>query len=174
MSANILLGVVTAAQGLKGEVRVKTFTEKPERLADYGTLHTPEGRTLEIVSLRLARAGGAVVCFKGIDDRQAAEQLLNANLLVARSALPATREEEFYHADLIGLHAQDGEGRVLGTVRAVHNFGAGDVIELERLEGGTLLLPFTREFVPTIDFPNRRVIVSEPEDIEASKQHGVE
>jgi 16S rRNA processing protein RimM len=174
MPADILLGVVTAAQGLKGEVRVKTFTQAPERLGDYGRLRTPEGRTLEIASLRVSKADGAVVRFKGIEDRDAAERLVNIKLLVERAALPAAAAEEFYHADLIGLRAQDREGRVIGEVRAIHNFGAGDVIELERLGGGTLLLPFNREFVPKIDVANKCITITEPEDPEALDQRGVE
>jgi 16S rRNA processing protein RimM len=174
MPADILLGVVTAVQGLKGEVRVKTFTEAPERLADYGVLHTPEGRKLEIAALRVSKADGAVIRFKGIEDRDSAQRLVNAKLLVERGALPAAQADEFYHADLIGLRAQDGEGRLIGTVRAIHNFGAGDVIELERLGGGTLLLPFTRDFVPAVDVANGCITVTEPEDSEAREQRGIE
>lgn len=174
MSADVLLAVVTAAQGLKGEVRVKTFTETPERLAGYGVLHTAEGRKLEIAALRVSKGDGAVIRFRGIEDRDSAELLVNAKLLIERDALPATASDEFYHADLIGLRAQDGEGRVIGEIRAIHNFGAGDVIELERIGGGTLLLPFNRDFVPSIDFANRCITVSEPEDVEARKQRGIE
>ena len=174
MAADVLLGVVSGVQGLKGEVRVKTFTEAPDRLADYGTLHTPEGRHLEIAGLRTSKDDGAIVRFKGIDDRDAAERLVNAKLLVARAALPATTADEFYHADLVGLRAQDAEGRVLGEIRAVHNFGAGDVIEIERLGGGTLLLPFTGDFVPAIDMANGCVTVAEPDDTEALEQRGIE
>ena len=174
MPADILLGVVTAAQGLRGEVRVKTFTESPEMLARYGYLRTTDGRTLEVAALRTGKSDGAVVRFKGVEDREAAEQLVNAKLLVERSMLPATAPEEYYHADLIGLRAQDSEGRVIGEVRAIHNFGAGDVLELERLGGGTLLLPFTRDFVPKVDLANEFVTVSEPDDVEAREQRGVE
>jgi 16S rRNA processing protein RimM len=173
MPEDILLGVVTGVQGLKGEVRVKTFTQSPDRLAGYGVLHTPEGRSLEIISLRVIK-GAAVVRFKGVEDRNAAEGLVNVRLLVGRAALPATDGEEFYHADLIGMRAQDNEGRVIGEIRAIHNFGAGDVVELERLGGGTLLLPFTKEFVPKIDLANKSITIAEPEDPEALDQRGVE
>jgi 16S rRNA processing protein RimM len=174
MPADVLLAVVTAAQGLKGDVRVKTFTEVPERLASYGVLHTPEGRRLEIAALRISKANSAVIHFKGIENRESAEQLVNARLLVERDALPATALDEFYHADLIGLRARDGDGRLIGEIRAIHNFGAGDVIELERRDGGTLLLPFTRDFVPRIDVVNGCITVSEPEDLEAQEQRGIE
>jgi len=174
VSAVVLLGVVTGVQGLRGHVRVKTFTESPERLADYGVLRTSQGQKLEIVALRVSKADSAVIHFKGIDDRDSAERLLNAKLLVERSALPATEANEFYHADMIGLRAQDAEGRLVGTVRAIHNFGAGDVLELERLDGGTLLLPFNGDFVPGVDIANGCITVTEPEDVEAREQRGVE
>ncbi len=174
MTGDVLLGVVVGAQGLGGDVRVKTFTQTPERLAAYGPLHTPEGRKLDIASARRVKADTAVVRFRGIDDRAAAEALVNANLLVARTALPAAAHDEFYHADLIGLRALDGERRVIGEIIAIHNFGAGDVIELERGEGGTLLLPFSKDFVPQINLIDGYVVVAEPADSAAEEQRGVE
>lgn len=174
MTGDILLGVVVGAQGLAGEVRVKTFTETPERLSAYGALHTPEGQTLQIASTRAGKGNILVVRFTGIDDRGTAEALAGAKLLVPRSALPATAQEEFYHADLIGLRAQDSEGRVIGEIRAIHNHGAGDVIEIERGDGGTLLLPFSKEFVPQVDLAGGCIVISEPEDEEAEERHGVE
>src|SRR5579862_8870197 len=114
-SSDVLLGVVTGVQGLKGEVRVKTFTGAPEQLGHYGVLHTPEGRKLEIAGLRVSKGDGVIIRFKGIEDRDAAERLVTAKLLVARAALPPTASDEFYHADLIGLRAQDSEGRFVGN-----------------------------------------------------------
>ena len=174
MTGDILLGVVVGAQGLGGEVRVKSFAETPERLADYGPLRTAEGRVLEISAIKMLKADTIVVRFKGINDRSAAEALASARLFVSRSVLPATEPDEFYHADLIGLRAQDHEGRVLGEVHAIHNYGAGDVIEIQRGDKSTLLLPFSKEFVPQIDLANGIVTVSEPIDIEAEEERGVE
>ncbi|HEY3779127.1 MAG TPA: ribosome maturation factor RimM [Rhizomicrobium sp.] len=174
MTGDVLLGVVIGAQGLKGEVRVKTFTETPERIASYGPLRTVDGHVLEIAASRAAKTDTAVVRFKGIDDRTAAEALADARLFVPRSALSPAGEDEFYHSDLIGLRVQDSEGRMIGDIRAIHNFGAGDVIEIQRGEGGTLLLPFTKDFVPHINLAGRYVIVTEPEDTEAEEQRGVE
>lgn len=173
-AGDIVLGVVIGAQGLRGEVKVKTLTETPERLSVYGPLRTEDGRTLEIAAVRVVKAGLAIVQFKGIDDRSTAESLASAKLLVGRAALPATEKDEFYQADLVGLRALDAEGRVIGAVSAIHNFGAGDVIELSRTEGGTLLLPFTRETVPTIDLAEKFVVVAEPKDLQAEEQRGVE
>ncbi len=174
MAGDILLGVVIGAQGLGGEVKVKTFTVEPERLAAYGPLGTTEGRTLQVAHVRTLKPDTALVRFEGVDDRSAAEALKNVELFVARDALPDPAAEEFYHADLIGLRAQDAEGRQIGVIRAIHNYGAGDVLELARDGGGTLLLPFSREFVPTIDIADGFVTVAEPEDSEALDKRGVE
>jgi 16S rRNA processing protein RimM len=174
MMDDILLGVVIGAQGLSGEVRVKTFTEIPERLAAYGPLRTPEGRVLEIATARIIKADVIAVRFKGVDNRSAAEALSRTKLVISRGSLPATDQDEFYHADLIGLRAQDNEGRVLGEIRAIHNFGAGDVIEIKRDDKSTLLMPFTKEFVPQIDLANGYVMVSEPVDMDAEEKRGIE
>jgi 16S rRNA processing protein RimM len=174
MTGDIFLGVVLGAHGLGGEVRVKTFTESPERLSAYGPLHTPERRVLEIAMARAAKSDVAIVRFKGIDSRSAAEALANVKLLVGREALPAIEPDEFYHADMIGLRAQDREGRVIGEIRAIHNHGAGDVIEILRGDGSALLLPFAKEFVPQINLADKSVVVTEPEDVEAEEERGVE
>ena len=154
------------AQGLKGEVKVKIFTATPDALPRYGALHAKDGRTFTITAFRPAKPGEAVISFSGINDRNAAEALKGTELFVDRDALPVTAEEEFYHADLIGLDAHDSEGRVLGKVAAIHNFGAGDVIEILRPDGDNVLLAFTRETVPTIDISGGRILVAVPEDDE--------
>jgi 16S rRNA processing protein RimM len=170
---DVLLGVVIGAQGLKGEVRVKTFTESPSKLAAYGPLHTKDGRALAIVS---AKAGKdrTLVTFKDVNDRNSAEALKGTELFVKRSALPETDAEEFYHADLVGLRAEDTEGRAMGTVKALHNFGAGNVIELVRGDGDEVFLPFTREVAQEIDIANGRIVIAAPEEVEAGKEGSVE
>jgi len=174
MADDVLLGVVIGAQGLKGEVKVKTFTETPEKLGSYGPLHTRDGRRFSVANGREAK-GFAIVQFEGIATRSAAESLRGVELYVARSALPKTNEQEFYHADLIGLRAEDTVGRVIGRVIAIHNFGAGDVIEIERDDGqGTVLMPFTREIVPAIDLEDRRIVIAAPEEVEAETKGSVE
>ena len=174
MARDILLGVVIGAQGLRGEVRVKTFTETPERLSAYGPLHTPDGRAFAVVKVRALKPDVAVVQFDGVDDRTAAESLKGMELHVSRDVLPAPEENEFYHADLIGLRAEDVEGRLIGEVRAIHNFGAGDVIEIVRSDGGNVFLPFTLETVPAIEPDQGRIVIAEPIDEEALKHGGVE
>lgn len=162
MSRDILLGVVVGPQGLHGEVKVKTFTARPESLGAYGPLRTKDGRRLNVVDARATRADIALVRFKGIKDRSAAEKLKGIELFVPREALPQPDEDEFYHADLLGLTAQDAEGRVLGKVSGVHNFGAGDIIVIVRPGGDEMFLPFTREIVPDIDVKSGRIVVAAP------------
>jgi 16S rRNA processing protein RimM len=171
---DILLGVVIGAVGLKGEVKVKTFTESPQAIARYGDLHLKDGRTFAVASARGGKGGEAVVALKGVADRAGAEALKGSELFVPRGALPAVDEEEYYHADLIGLRAEDSEDRLIGTVKAIHNYGASDVLEIARADGGDLLLAFTRETVPVVDVKNGRMVVAVPRDDEAEKQHGVE
>ena len=166
MARDILLAAIIGAQGLQGAVKVKLFTETSESLARYGVLKDKQGKQFEITAIRPAKDGEAVISFSGIADRSTAEALKGTELFVARSQLPAPGEEEFYHADLIGLEAQDSEGRMLGKVAAIHNYGASDVIELVRPDGDSVLLAFTRETVPVIDIAGGRVVVAVPEDDE--------
>ena len=176
MGRDVLLAAVIGAQGLKGEVKVKTFTATPDALARYGSLHDARGNRFEIIACRPTKDGEAVIAFAGIGDRNAAEALKGTQLFVARAALPATEADEFYHADLIGLEAYDSEGRLVGKVSAIHNFGASDVIELVRTStdgsgGDTVHLAFTRETVPVIDVAGGRITVAVPEDDEADGPH---
>ncbi len=171
MPRDILLAAVIGAVGLKGEVRAKLFTATPDALPRYKTLHTAGGRKLVITAFRPAKEGEAVIAFDGIRDRNAAEALQGAELYVERAMLPETDEDEFYHADLIGLEARDSEGRVLGKVAAIHNFGASDVIELMRADGDSVHLAFTRETVPVLKIDAGYIIVAVPEEDEAEGPH---
>jgi 16S rRNA processing protein RimM len=173
MPRDILLGVVIGAQGLKGEVKVKTFTQSPEKLGAYGPLHAKDGRIFDIASVRAAK-DIAIAAFKDIADRESAERLKGVELYVARNALHAPDSEEFYHADLVGLRAEDTEGRAMGVVRALHNFGAGDVIEILRDDGDEVFLPFTREVAQQIDIEGGRIVIAAPEEVEAGEKGNVE
>jgi 16S rRNA processing protein RimM len=174
MTKDVLLAAVMGAQGLKGEVKAKLFTAAPDALPRYGVLHTKDGRKLKITAFRPAKEGEAVIAFEGISDRNQAEALKGTELFVDRAALPQPEEEEFYHADLIGLEARDTEGRVLGKVIALHNFGASDVLEFARSDGDSVHLAFTRETVPGINVAEGYIIVAVPEDDEVDPHHGVE
>jgi 16S rRNA processing protein RimM len=166
MAADILLAAVMGAQGLKGEVKVKTFTDRPDGLARYGALHTRDGRIFTITAFRPSKPGEAVIAFAEVRDRTTAEGLRGTELYVAREALPPAEDDEFYHADLIGLEARDSEGRMLGKVAAIHNFGASDVIELVRADGDQVHLAFTKETVPHIHIADGYIVVAVPEDDE--------
>lgn len=171
MPRDILLAVVIGAVGLKGEVRAKLFTATPDALPRYKSLHTADGRQLVITAFRSSKEGEAVIAFAGIGDRNAAEALKGAELYVERAMLPKTGEDEFYHADLIGLEARDSEGRVLGKVAAIHNFGASDVIELTRSDGDSVHLAFTKETVPVLNIEAGYIVVAVPEDDEDQGPH---
>lgn len=171
MSRDILLGAVIGAHGLKGEVKVKAFTETPDRLGSYGPLHAKDGRAFVVEDARATASDIAVVRFKGIADRNSSESLKGLELFVAREALPETEAEEFYHADLVGLRAEDEEGRLIGHVRGVHNFGAGDVLDIAKPDGSEALLPFTRAFAPVVDVKAGRIVIAEPEEVDVRESN---
>jgi 16S rRNA processing protein RimM len=146
----VQMAVIGAAHGIKGELRVKTFTGDPLALADYGPLHARDGRAFQIVDIRSANTV-VVVRFKGISDRNAAEALAGTELFVDRSMLPDDGEEdEFYHADLVGLAVRDDTGADIGKVVAVHNFGGGDILDVTLGERKGVLIPFTQAAVPDV------------------------
>jgi len=163
----ILLGVVTAAHGIKGEVKVKTFTQSPKGLGDYGPVSTEDGRQLEIAALRPSKPDEAIVRFAEIADRSAAESLKGRSLYVPRAALPDTDAGEFYYADLIGLKAEDRSGNPLGKVCGVHNFGAGDVVEIEFADGTTEIIAFNDDSVPVVDIAAGRIVIALAPDAES-------
>ncbi len=165
MGSSVLIARVGAAHGVRGEVRVTAFTAAPADIAAYGPLEARDGRRFEVAALRPA-AGTApdmlVVRFKGITDRNQAEALNGLDLTVPRDRLPAAAEGEFYHADLVGLTAVLQGGETLGTIIAVPNYGAGDLLEIAPPRGASLLVPFTRDAVPEVDLAGGRVLVVPP------------
>jgi 16S rRNA processing protein RimM len=162
LAERVLLGAVLNAHGIKGEVKVKTFTLKPENLGLYGPLMTGSGRRLKVLSVRATQTDQAVVALEGISDRNTAEALNGEELFVARDVLPAPEQGEFYEADLLGLKAEDKTGKPVGKVRALHNFGAGDVLEIELLDGNTEFVPFHGDAVHTVDLKAGRIVVELP------------
>lgn len=153
MSERVLLGRITGAHGLKGEVKIAAFTAVPEDVAAYGPLTSADGSlAVEITSVRSAGGGTVIARLRGIADRNEAERLRGTELFVARALLPPAEADEYYHSDLIGLAAISPEGDALGEIVAVQNFGAGDLLELRPLSGGrTELIPFESEHVPKVD-----------------------
>ena len=173
----ILLGVIGRPHGVRGLLRVASYTADPADLAAYGTLSDAQGRLFDVVW----RAPGTAEVSEFIDGRQvkvasreAAEKLTNTKLFVAREKLPPPEEDEFYFSDVIGLSAFDEAGAAVGQVTAVHDYGAGASIEIERAGQPALMLPFTRACVPEIDTRAGRIVVMPPDEILVPDQEAVE
>jgi 16S rRNA processing protein RimM len=168
----IRVGVFGAPHGVRGEVRLKSYTQDPASIGNYGPLTDAVGaRVFEISALRPIKDDMFVARLRGIADRNAAEALTNVELYVPREHLPAAEEDEFYHADLIGLRAETATGEMLGRVVAMQNFGAGDLVEIA-VEGTreTLLVPFTKACVPEIDLGAGRLLVEPPAEVDVEAQ----
>ena len=168
----ILIGKIGAAHGIKGEVRITPYTQFAEDIAAYGPLITDRpGLTVTITDLRVQKTV-AVARLEGVTDRNAAEKLNGVSLYIEREALPEPEEEdEFYHADLIGLEARREDGTVMGIVSALPNFGAGDLIEVrDTLSGDTYLYPFTRAVVPDVNLADGYVTIVVPLDAEIGEE----
>jgi len=164
VAERICVAQIGAAHGVRGEVKLRSFTADPLAVKDYGALESEDGSVrFEIESVRAAK-DHLVARLAGVHDRDAAERLRNIKLFVPRARLPAAAADEFYYADLIGLAAVTADGREFGTVAAVHNFGAGDLLEIRLTAGGaTVMLPFTDAAVPRIDIAAGRIVVEPPE-----------
>jgi 16S rRNA processing protein RimM len=162
----ICVARIGAAHGVRGAVKLWTFTEDPLAVKRFGPLTTKDGvRQFEVTTAREAK-GHLVATLKGIATREDAERLNGVELYIAREKLPATGEDEYYHADLIGLAAVTPANEPLGRVVAIHNFGAGDIIEIAPPQGATMLLPFTNAVVPSVDLAGGRVMIELPEEID--------
>lgn len=166
MSDRICVGAIAGAFGVAGEVRLKSFCAEPEALASYGPLWSEDGKRSFTVKLTRPVAGGLGARLTGIATKEQADALRGTTLWVDRGRLPSLPDDEFYHADLIGLVVQDTGGAVLGRVTAVHNHGAGDVLEIAQPGGKVLLLPFTRAAVPTVDLTAGRIVADPPDETE--------
>jgi 16S rRNA processing protein RimM len=165
-SGLVLLGEFGRAHGLKGEVRLKSFTAAPEAIAGYGPLLASDGRRLVLTSVRQAPGGAPdllIARVDGVATREAAEALNRTRVHVAREKLGPAEEDEFFAADLIGLMAETPDGERLGTIVAVPDFGGGDLLEIAPPRGPSALVPFTKAFVPTVDLAAKRVVVDAPD-----------
>lgn len=168
----LLMGKIGAAHGIKGQVRITPFTGHPEDIAAYGPLSTDRpGLTIDIIDLR-EQKNIVVATLKGIGDRLAAEKLNGVELYLDRSLLPVhDDDDDYYHADLIGLQARLPDGHVLGVVIGLPNFGAGDLIEIRDPAGGdTYLYPFTKMVVPDINLGDGWLTIVVPTDAEPSQE----
>jgi 16S rRNA processing protein RimM len=166
-SDRVCVGAIAGSFGVSGEVRLKSFCAEPEALASYGPLFTEDGSRSFTVRLTRPVAGGLGARLSGIATKEQADALKGTGLYADRARLPSLPDDEFYHADLIGLEARDTGGALIGQVRAVHNHGAGDLLEIHGPGlKETLLLPFTRAMVPTVDVKAGRIVVDLPEGLD--------
>ena len=162
---------MAAAHGIRGQVAIKAFTEDPADVAAYGPVTTDDGRTLTLKVTGRTGKGLVLATVAGVADRNGAEALKGQQLYVPRAALPAAEEDDaYYHADLIGLVVRDTEGRDLGVVKAIHNFGAGDIVVVDG-PAGEVTVPFTAAAVPVVDVDAGHLVVDPPAEIEGDKPH---
>lgn len=163
---HVVIAVVGAPHGLRGDVRIKSYTEDPMAIGDYGPLRGGDGKTYLVKALRPVKDDLVIARIDGVNDRTLAESLTNLELSVARTQLPAVEDEdEFYHADLIGLSVVDDSGEAIGHVVGLMNFGAGDMLDIKlKRPGPTALLPFTKAFVPAIDLAQGLIRINKPAD----------
>ena len=166
-SDRICVGAIAGSFGVKGEVRLKSFCAEPSDIASYGTLVSEDGSRSFRVTLTRPVAGGLGARLSGVATKEEADALRGVGLYADRARLPSLGDDEYYHADLIGLEVRDTGGALLGRVHAVHNHGAGDILEIF-VPGArqALLLPFTRVVVPTVDLAAGRIVADPPEGLE--------
>lgn len=167
----VAVGMFGAPHGVRGEIRAKAYTDDPKSLGAYGELTDGTGaKRFKIAALRPLKDDMVVLRVDGVVDRDAAAKLAGLELFARREAMPPPAEDEFYHADLIGLRAETPEGEELGRVVALSNYGAGDILEIAPKDGGeTLLLPFTKAVAPEVDIAGGRVVVVPPREIEGEE-----
>lgn len=158
----VCVGAVAGAFGVAGEARIKSFCAEPEAIAGYGPLTTEDGARRFTLSITRAVKGGFAARLSGVASREEAEALKGARLYARRARLPALAEDEFYHADLIGLTVLDTGGARIGRVRAIHDHGAGDMLEVTGPGGAAVLIPFTGAAVPTVDLAAGRIVADPP------------
>ncbi len=161
-NTRVCLGAFAGAHGVKGHAKIKTFTESPEGVAAYGPVATEDGaRSFTLKIVKILADGFVIASAPEIKSREDAQALKGVSLYVNRDVLPAPEEDEFYLNDLVGLKAFDDTGAPMGVVKAVYNFGAGDLLELGAIPGvkGVRLVPFTKEAVPAVSLAQRRVTV---------------
>jgi len=158
----ICVGTFSGAHGVKGLVRLKSFTEEPESIARYKPLTDATGKRGFEIQIKSSTNDHFIAEVEGVNDRDAAEALRGTKLYVPRAALPKLKKREFYESDLVGLKAQNAKGEDCGKVIAVHNYGGGPFLEVTAPEGKAFMLPFNKECVPEVDVEDGRVIIEVP------------
>ena len=160
----ICLGAISGAHGVRGQVRIRSYTALPEDIAAYGSLRDASGKSYQL-KITGHNKGALIASIQGIETREAAEKLRNIELFVERSALPEPKKNEYYHADLIGLEVFTENNSAYGQVLSIQNFGAGNLIEIRLVTGKEEFLPLNKTTFPVIDVKNKKLIVSPPEII---------
>lgn len=160
MNDHVCLGAITGSYGVRGEARVKSFCADPSAIGDYGPVTLDNGTVAKLTVIRPVK-GGYAVRLAGVPHKEAADALRGQKIWAHRDALPSLPDDEYYHSDLIGMTVVDTGGETLGRVHAVHDHGAGDILET-RIDGKPVLIPFTRAIVPTVDLASGRIIVDLP------------
>ena len=163
----VCLGAISGVHGVRGAVRIKSFAMNASDIAAYGPLQSEDGARLFELTVRGTSRGAVLAEIAGVDRREAAEELRGTRLYIPRAALPKTEEDEFYHADLIGLPARTADGAAYGVVSGIYDYGAGDVIEIERENDRSVMFPFTRNNVPEIDLEGGLLVIDPPAETEA-------
>ncbi len=158
----LCLGIITGPHGVRGAVRIKSFTEDPAAIGDYGPVSDQAGMRRFVLTVAGQMKGVVLVEIEGVEDRDTAEALRGLHLYVDRAQLPPAEAEEFYHADLIGLRAELADGTVLGKVAELHDFGAGQSVEIVGVSGEAILVPFTKAAVPVVDLAAGRIVIDPP------------
>jgi 16S rRNA processing protein RimM len=166
----VCLGLIVRPHGVRGLVRIKPYTADPKGVGAYGAVEDESAeRQIKLSVVNVAK-GMVTAKIEGVTDRDQAEAMRGTELWVPRSVLPEPAEEEFYHHDLVGLRAEGKDGVEFATVKAVENFGAGNIVELQWEAGPTAFVPFTKEFVPVIDIPGGRIVVDPVPDLKEADQ----
>ncbi len=168
----LCLGVITGAHGIRGQVKVKSFTENPKQMTKYGPLTDVSGKHVYTLSVSGQAKGLLIVNIGEVKDRNEAELLKGTELFIARDNLPKPNDDEFYHADLIGLKALEEDGEEYGVVKGLFDFGAGDIMEVQRWDGKSVMLPFTLEVVPTVNVEAGHIIVIPPIEVSERDEEG--
>ncbi len=163
---HVCVAAITGSFGVRGEARVKSFCAEPSAFADYGPLSNEAGNQEFQITIIRAVKGGFAVRLGGVKTKEQADALRGTRLYAPRAALPTLPDDEYYYSDLIGLPVADTAGNIIGKVQAVQDYGAGDILEIAPKGGGaSILLPFTRAVVPTVDLTRQRIVVDPPEEI---------
>jgi len=170
----ICIGVVTGPHGLKGQVKIKSYTAEPKDVAAYGPVTNKGGEQSFEIRIISSSKKGLVAELSGVNDRNAAEAIQGTELYVPRDNLPELEEDEFYYSDLIGLPVEHVDGRAIGIVTMVDNYGAGEVMEVELKDGGTEMFLMSRDVVPVIDLEKGRIVVNPPTEVYADEGHADE